>query len=435
LNKQIFFKALKWSSAGELATKVIQPIFFLVMTRLLTPEDYGVMAAALMVISFAQVLWEAGLGKALIQRQTDIILAANVAFWINVVMAIVFAILLFLSSELIAVSLFHDQRVTLVLQIMTLQIILGSLSSIHTSLLQKEMQFNQLFWVRLATVVVPGLFSIPLAIYGFSYWAIVVGTLIGQASQAIALWYMCRWRPTLTFNVPIAKELIRFGFWVTLTGLLVWFYLWADSFVVGAFLGTEELGLFRTANMFVLMSFDMLFAPLLPVMYSYFSSKIQDINKVGIGALAVVRSISLIAIPLSFLLFVLSDQVSDLFFGEKWKGISFLIGYLSIMRGYSWLVGINGEIYRALGKPHYETLVYAFSCIFFIAGYILSIQIGLEEFIYTRLALGMISLIPHFYLFWKLLRISLLPIYKTIIISTLAGLIPIIINLIIPNFT
>jgi O-antigen/teichoic acid export membrane protein len=177
------------------------------------------------------------------------------------------------------------------------------------------------------------------------------------------------------------------------------------------------------------MLFDVLFAPLLPVMYSYFSSKNQELHRIQHAALTVVRSIAIIAIPLSFLLFIISDSVSDLFFGEKWIGIAFIISYLSLMRGYSWIVGINGEIYRALAKPHYETIVYAFSSVFFLTGYIISIQFGLEVFIYTRLVLGMASLIPHFYFFQKLLKISLRPIYRTVLISTFAGLIPIMISL------
>ena len=384
-----------------------------------------------MVISFTQVFWEAGMGKALIQCQENIEQAANAAFWINLGLGLIFALVLFFSSDLIATHLFHDNRVSDVVKVMTLQIVLGSLASVQTALLQKEMKFNKLFWVRIASAIIPGAFSIPLALYGMSYWAIVAGILVGQAFQVVALWYSSSWRPTFNFNVPVAKEIMHFGFWVSLTGLLVWFYLWADSFVVGAFLGTHDLGLFRTANTFVLLLFDVLFAPLLPVLYSYFSSK--STAKIYYASSTIIRVIAVIAIPLGFLLFTLAIPISDSFFGEKWAGIGFIIGLLGVMRGYSWLVGINGEIYRAVGKPQYETVVYAFSSVFFLAGYLVSIQIGFKEFIYTRLILGMLSLIPHFYLFKKVLKNSLRPILRTVILSSFAGLIPIGMNLIIPD--
>lgn len=433
MTKPTFLNALKWSTASELASKAVQPIIFIILAQILNPEEFGVMSVALIVISFTQVFWEAGMSKALIQLQGDIDEAANAAFWINLLMGILFSLILFFSSDIIATHLFHDDRVSNVLKVMTLQIVIGSLGSIQTAILQKKMKFNRLFWVRISTVAIPGGLSIPLAIYGMSYWAIVIGSLVGQALQVIFLWCSSTWRPTISFSVPVAKELIRFGFWVSLTGLLVWFYLWADSFVIGAFLGTRELGLFRTANTFVLLLFDVMFAPLLPVLYSSFS-RLSNHSKIYHAASTIIRIIAIIAIPLAFLLFSLSDQISNLFFGEKWTGIGFIISFLSLMRGYSWLVGINGEIYRAVGKPQYETIVYAFSSVFFLTGYIISIQFGFKEFIYTRLALGMFSLIPHFYLFKRVLKNSLKPILRTVIISTFAGSLTIIANLLMPDF-
>ena len=107
-----FTHALKWSFLSELASKAIQPIVFVVLARFLTPEDYGVMSSALMVISFSQIFWEAGMSKALIQRQGDVGEAANVAFWINIVMGCVIATVLYLVAGPVARTFFHDERVT-----------------------------------------------------------------------------------------------------------------------------------------------------------------------------------------------------------------------------------------------------------------------------------------------------------------------------------
>ncbi|HTE29855.1 MAG TPA: lipopolysaccharide biosynthesis protein [Chryseolinea sp.] len=419
-----FFHALKWSAAGEIASKAIQPVIFIFLARLLTPDDYGIMAAALMVISFTQVFWDAGMGKALIQRQTDEIDAANAAFWINLTLGLVLSVLLFFTASILAERLFHDNRITPVLQAMTLQIILGSLSSIPTSLLQKQMKFNSLFWVRLLSIGVPGIFSIPLAYFGMSYWALVVGTLVGQLMQVILLYGVVDWRPALTFNKAIAKELGKFAFWVGATGLLVWFFLWADSFIIGAYLGTHELGLFRTGNMFVIMIYDgVLFGPLLPVLYSYISKFYSDTEKVKSSAIKIIRIIAIVGIPSCIILFSLADPVSNIIFGEKWTGVAFVIGMMALMRGYGWLVAVNSEIYRAVGKPQVETAVLGISFLFFLPVYLISVTKGFETFIIARLALGLFSLIPHFLLFNRLFKISLLPIVRTATICTICSLI------------
>ena len=125
------------------------------------------------------------MGKALIQKRTEVLASSNVAFWINIVLGLLISISLFLISDFIAHSIFKDLRVSKVLKIMTLHIFLGSLSSVQTALLQKDMKFKKLFWVRFSTVSLPSVVSIPMALYGMGYWALVGGVILGQLSQVI----------------------------------------------------------------------------------------------------------------------------------------------------------------------------------------------------------------------------------------------------------
>jgi O-antigen/teichoic acid export membrane protein len=423
LRSPTFLHALKWSIAGELASRAIQPLVFVLLARLLTPDDYGVVAAAIMVISFTQIFWESGMSKALIQRLTDVDDAANVGFWINLVAGSVIAMMLYFCADLIASTLFHDMRIGNVLRVMTLQIFLGAIASVPTALLQKEMKFNRLFWVRISTVAIPGLFSIPLALYGFSYWSLVIGTLVGQGAQVIVLWKICSWRPKFSFNTALAKELGKFGSWVGLSGLLAWFYLWVDSLFIGAYLGTHQLGLYRTGNQFVTMVFGLLFTPLLPVLYSHFSLMQEDRERLKNAFFKVVRITTFIAIPLAFIMYFLSGPISVLVFGGKWKGIEYVISVMALMHGFSWIVGMNGELYRAIGKPSYETIISSLILVLYLPGYFISIRYGFEFFIWTRFYLALIALALHLYLAWITVKLSIFSIVKIIIIATLAAFI------------
>ena len=94
-------KSIKWSFFSESASKLISPLVFIVLSRLLTPDDFGVMTSALMVIGFSQIFWEAGMGKALIQKQTEVLASSNVAFWINIVLGLIISMFLFLMSDLL----------------------------------------------------------------------------------------------------------------------------------------------------------------------------------------------------------------------------------------------------------------------------------------------------------------------------------------------
>lgn len=396
--------AIKWSFFAELASKVVTPLVFVILARLLTPEDYGVVAAATMVISFSQIFWEAGMSKAYIQFQGDREAGANAAFWLNNALGAVVAVALVLIAPVVAEKIFHDPRVSLVLRVMAFQVFLSALGSIHTAYLQKDMHFQRLFWVRLTTVTVPGLISIPLAATGMGYWALVVGTLTGQLMQVTMLWRMSRWKPSLTFDEQVARRLARFGAWVAASGLLAWFYLWADSLIVGMYLGPHDLGLYRTGNAFAIMIYSLLFSPVLPVLYSHFSSIQEDRERIKQVLFTVVRVITFIAVPTGFVIYALSDPIGRIVFGANWTGIGFVISVMALMHGFAWVVGANGEAYRAIGHPSYETKIMASTLVFYLVAYLVSIRQGFTVFLWTRLCMALAAMGIHFWVAHRAIR-------------------------------
>jgi O-antigen/teichoic acid export membrane protein len=238
----------------------------------------------------------------------------------------------------------------------------------------------------LATLSLPSLCSIPLALSGMGYWALVFGSLFGQLAQAIMLWSLSSWRPTWTFSVRVASDMGRFGAWVAASGLLAWFYAWADSLIVGMYLGNHELGLYSTGNQFVLLIYGTLSGPLLPVLYSHYSRMTDPALLVRHIEISV-HSLAIIFIPLSMLLFAVSDLISSVIFGEKWVGIATVISIMALSHGISYIFQLNGEIYRAAGKPNYETIPMLIGVAVFLPAYLLSISYGLEAFLLTRLTI------------------------------------------------
>lgn len=388
--------AFKWSMASEIASKVIQPIVFIVLARLLTPDDFGVMSSALMVISFSQIFWEAGMGKALIQRQTDIEAAANVAFWINIALGSAITMLLFVAASPIAQTFFYDERVTAVIQFMTLQVFLGATTSVHTALLQKEMGFKRLFWIRFITVGLPGLASIPLAWYGMGYWALVMGTLVGQLTQVLVLWRLSPWRPSWTFDVPVAKEMAYFGAWVGLTGLLAWGYSWLDGFIVIIYFGVEKLGLFRTGNQFAIAVFSLFFSFYTPVLYASFS--LINIDSVGVREqlFRISRLVPVVSLPLAMGVVLFRVEIETILFGSKWSGIAYVIAMIAIKESVLWIFAYNIEAYRALGQPKLETIIAFGSVLLSPLVLIYFASKGFNEFVFARsIILGLIGVTIH----------------------------------------
>lgn len=414
--------AVKWSFAGELCVRAVLPIVFIAMAKLLTPADFGIAAAGLMAISFSQIFWEGGLAKAIIQRQSNVEAAASTAFWMNAVLGFVVATILFVVAPYIATFIFHDDRIAAVLRVMVLHILLGSLASIPTAIIQKNMRFDRVFWIRLVTVVAPSLLSIPLALAGWSYWALVVGALAGQCSQTIVVWWVGKWRPAFSFDLALAAEIFRFGRWSALSGLLSWLYIWADAAVVGFYFGSHEFGLYRTGSQAVTMMYGLIFAPILPVLYSHFSGFAGDRERISVILGNVMRVLAVTAIPLAFGIFIFSDLLERLFFGPQWHGVAFVLGVMALTQGYSWVVGADGEAYRALGKPSYETIIPAVSLVIYLAGYMISIRYGFEAFVWTRFGVVLPAVAFHLYLNWRVLKVDVSAVLGRLFFLTLAGL-------------
>lgn len=399
--------AIKWSFFSEIASKAVAPLVFVILARLLTPDDFGVVAAATMVITFSQVFWEAGLSKAVIQYQGDPVKAANAAFWVNILLGVLVALTLALSAELIASKVFHDLRVTSVLQVMALLVLIAAATSIQTALLQKQMQFKALFWIRALTVTVPGLISIPLAVHGMGYWSLVLGTVTGQLLQAIALWMATPWRPTLALDLPMARTLSRFGIWVAVSGLFAWFYQWMDALFIGVYLGAHELGLFRTGNTFVIMAYGVFFSPLLPVLYSHLARIQSDRATVANVTDRVVRLVTFVGVPIAFLLFSFREFIGQIVFGSHWQGIPLIIGVMGLTHGFAWIVGTNSEAYRAIGHPDYETKVMASTLLLYAIAYWISVRKGLEVFVWTRFCVALVAIGIHLWVARVALSLSI----------------------------
>lgn len=391
-------KAIKWSFLTEVASKLIRPVTFLVLGRFLLPEDFGVMAAAMMVIAFSQVFWEAGMSKAIIQRKRNLSTAASTAFWINISFAIIIFSLIWIFSNSIALTLFQNGNVGPVLRAMCFYILLVSLCAVHVAMMQREMDFEKLFWIRLISFGAPAFISVPLAIYGWGYWALIYSTIIGELANLIIIWSYSKWRPRFIFSVRIARELAGFGGWVSLSALLAWFYLWGDSLFVGLYLTGHDLGIYRYGTMAIASIFSVLAGPVLPVVYSYLSDEFRKhtarnsiISKVLLGERIMASGL----FTATLFIFYFADFFVLTLLGNEWADLTEIIALIALSSSIAFTVSLKQEAYRAFGRPDVETKIMSISLLVRVLFYMFSVQHGLIVFLYARLVSTVIGVFNH----------------------------------------
>lgn len=378
--------ALRWSILGEAATRIASPVVLLVLAALLSPEDFGVVAAATVVIALAQALSEAGLGRAIVQRQDRVHDAATTGFWMNLAFALLLAAALVFCAPAIA-RFFDAPDVAPVTAVLALQLPLAALGTIHTALLQRELAFRRIFFARLASATLPALVSVPMALAGHGYWALVLGSLAGQAVQAIILWHRAPWSPRPAFDVQLAGELIAFGKWAMASAVFAWAFGWLDTVVVGHYLGTATMGLYRTGASLVLLAFGLVFAPLLPVVYSLMARTAGDPGRISANVMEFASSAMALSLPVAAIALAVGPEVDALLGESGWHGIGNVMALFAVAQAFAWLVGANGEAYRALGKPQVETWIMGVSLLAYAAGYLAVIGAGLTALLLMRIGL------------------------------------------------
>jgi O-antigen/teichoic acid export membrane protein len=398
-------QSVKWSAMMEMVSRTASPIIMVILARLLTPEDFGVVAMSMIAISFAQMFWDAGLSKALIQTNEVPEEAAHIVFWTNLVLGIIVYIFLFMAAPWGAVF-FKSPGSVLVMRVLGLQIIIASLSSVQQALFERELNFRSLFWIKLTTAFLPGLFSIPLAIYGYGVWALVGGSLAGQLINLILLWRKSHWRPSLKYNFPLAKKIFGFGSWILAQSFASWLIMWSDSIIVGRFLGAHDLGVYRAGWTMVITIFGLMVQPFAPVLYPALSRLQGNLPALKETFHKANKIIISLVIPTGVGLWFVGTEAADLLFGNKWVGLGFVLRYIGLREAISWTFSLNGEVCRAMGRPEvFAKLDYTF-LLWIIPTYFFAAKLGLETFVYARVAVTIIGLLFYCYIFHRVLSIS-----------------------------
>jgi len=383
--------SLKWSALGHISPQIVSPLIFIFIARLLSPETFGLIAIAMIVISFLQMILSSGFTNALIQKQgskKEIYKAADFIFCFNLFLSAICYLIIFWSASGIA-AFFHNPEAKRVVSILSISLIITAAGNVQLAMLQKDMQFKSIFLRQIAPIGSHLLITLPLAYLGYGVWALVAGKLSSDTVSAIILWTKSEWKPRPNINFKENIGLIKFGLYVMGTSLIAWSLTQGDNLLVGKFLTIKELGLYKTGYDFDQKMLGILVVPILPVFYSKFCS-FRTKDEMKEYYLKIKEYLSMLVFPLMGGVILISPYFENLILGEKWKGISFVMALLSIT-GISNLWALAGSMYNALGKPEISTKISFIIVCSYIPLWLFFIQFGLTTFLVARIFIASIS--------------------------------------------
>lgn len=349
--------AVAWKAIQVLGSKAISLARYLVLARLLTPEDFGLFAIALVPIEVLLSVTDFGMIPALVQRGESDVRVYDSAWTIGVLRAAVISVCVALAAPLLAV-LFAEPRATPVVRLLALRPLIGATASIGVADLERRLQFRPLALVELPAGFVGAATSVILA-PALAVWALVAGVLAGSATRVVSSYLIAPHRPRLVFDVAPARSLFRFGRWILLTGLVA---VAGDAVlraVISRRLGAAELGLYFLAANLAALPNDVVSDLVVAVAFPVHARIRSDVRRAAEMFRASVTAMAAALCPVYALLIALAPSLVQHLLGPRWSGSEPVLRLLS-------LAGVLGIAYDAAapmlegrGEPYKVTALHA----------------------------------------------------------------------------
>lgn len=415
-----------WKMLERVSTQLVQFVIQIVLARLLMPEDYGIVAIVTVIISFASVFVQAGLNSALIQRKDATNEDFSSVLYINLLMAFVLYIIIYLFSGVIA-DFYKQPLLTNVIRISSLTLFFSAVNSVQYAYISKRLEFKKSFYSYFAAVILSGFAGVLLAINGFGVWALVAYQLLNNILICIIMWLTVNWRPIRAFSISRIKILFTYGWKIFFAHMIDAIYKEVQYIFLGKIATTEVLGYYSRGmqfpGMFVRNINDTIKTVLLPIY-----SKEQDDNlKVKTMLRISIGSISYIVFPIMVGMAVVAEPMIMLLLTDKWLPAVPFVQIFSASYALSSLMSSNGQAINSIGRSDIYLKIILGKILFLILSLPIALKLGVYAVAISTLFVDLLGILltfkPNRILFNYSIKEVLQDIIPSLGISLLMGVI------------
>lgn len=368
-------KGTFWIYAARYSGKLVVFLSTIILARLLTKDDFGIVGYALVFTNLLDVIQDLGIGSAVIYHEKDP-KASDTAFWLVLGVGMFLFLLTWFLAPLVG-DFFNDDRTIMVTRMMALSFPITAFGQIHEVLLRKDLAFDKTFLPSVARNIGKGGLSVVFALLGFGVWSLVIGNVGAMVVFVIVVWIVLPWRPSFRFDRKIAGELLTYGMGILSVNILAYFLRDSDSLFVGRFLGATALGVyslaFRIPELLINEFSNVISTVTFPV-YVKMKDNPQELRKAFLKSS---EYISIVTVPIGLGLALVAKPLVHTFFTEKWVDAIPVLQAISI---YAMLFSLSynaGTIYKATGRPYILTKLIIIRLAILIGAFFIAItQVG-----------------------------------------------------------
>lgn len=410
-----------WSAIDRFSSQGISFLISIVIARLLTPHDYGLVAMVGIFISIAQAFVDSGFSSAIVRKKNRTAVDLSTAFYANVIIGIFCYVVLYLVAPYIA-RFYQEDELCNIVRAMGIIFFLFSFSNIQQAVLSINIDFKTKTKISLLSVLVSGTLGITFAYTGFGVWALVIQQTVYALSRAILLWVFVSWRPERAFSWKSFRTLFSFGSKMLLTGLLNSVFNNLYSIVIGKTFSASGLGYYSRAEQFAQFPSSNMTNIVKGVTFPAMALIQDEEERLKVNFYRIQQVVTFVVFPLIVGLAVVASPLILLLLSEKWIYSARLLQIICLALMWYPVYTQNLNILEVKGCGGYILKSEAISKIASVSVLFILIPMGLEAICWGQVFSNMMSVFVSSYFVTKITRDSYIKLFVSIEKNLLSAL-------------
>lgn len=413
-------RAAGWALLATTGARVVSLLSLIVLARLLAPRDFGLLAVALVFITYVETIGDLGTGSALIYWPDRHREAADVTFATSLLSGLFWFALTWFSAPLVA-DFFNNPDGTPIIRALAWSFPIKYLGNAHDAFAQKELHFRKRMIAELAMALVKAGVSIGAAFAGLGAWSLVWGQLSGLAVWTLALWMLIAWRPRLHFDRRLAAEMLRYGRGIVVVNVIAALVHHADAAVVGRFVGTAALGVYQIAYKIPEMSIAILMWVVSKVAFPAFAKVHAAGGDLADAYRASLQYVTAMTVPAAVGLWLVADPLVHALFGAKWAAAVPVLRVIAVYMAIRSFGSSAGDILKATGRTKLLATLGVVRAIVLIPALVWASRFGTVGVAAAMAVVTAVSTLVNMAVAGRLLHVGPASVVGTIRSSLLAG--------------
>lgn len=403
-----------WSSIERFSVAGLQFVIMIIMARVLTPEDYGMVAMLQIFIAVSQSLVDSGFSQALIRKldrtQTDL----STVFYFNIGIGVFLYLVLFFSAPLIA-SFYQTPQLVPITRVIALGMVFNSLAVVQRAVLTIKIDFKTQMRASVLAAVISGIVGISMAYTGFGVWAIVAQQVTNLGINTLVLWIVSKWSPSKVFSMVSFKEMFGFGSKLLLSGLIN--TIWNNIYliVIGKAFSKADLGYYTRAHQFSDFPSANLTSVFQRVTYPVLSTIQNDDERLATNYRRVLRVTAYIIFPIMTGMAAVSTPMIRILLTDKWLFTADLLKIICLSMMFFPVHSINLNLLQVKGRSDLFLRLEIIKKIIGIIILIVTIPMGLIAMCIGQIFSSLFSLAINTHYTGKLINIGFIKQMKDLI--------------------